>query len=274
MSAARPQSRDPLRTEQWPPERFYWSTIDAPARCRPGPLPPGLLAEATDDMPVDADLLHAVGALDPHGRVVVCAAPIEALQQLGPDVISLTPSALPPGIDIDRTSLELLVGRCEPMALRRVRTRAHLRLAGTLVTCVLLISLGLARRAAHDDSLAARCIAARTSLLTEIYLPEDQLERIIAHRMSLAEAQDQSPSDAVPTLATVLTAWPSSAESSVESLTVTPDRILASISLTSDPGPFLQSFALPASWRLDEPRLSTVRGLTHLGLQIRTEPSP
>lgn len=274
MRAARPQPRDPPRAGRWPPERFYWATIDAPARWRPGPLPPGLLAEAADDIPVNADLLHAVGTPDPHGRVVVCAAPIEALQQLGPDVISLTPSALPPGIDIDPASLELLVGRCEPMALCRRRERSHLHLAATLCACALLIAFGLARRASFARLEADLCISARMALLAEINLPEEQLERTIAHRSALASAQHQSPSDAVPTLAAVLTAWPTSTESSVESLTVTPDRILASVSLTSDPAPFLQSFALPASWRLDEPRLSTARGLTRLGLQIRTEPAP
>lgn len=274
MRALIRQASAVLRAEQWPPERFYWSSIDAPARWRPGPLPPGLLAEAADDIPVDADLLHAVGALDSQGWIVVCAATVDSLQTLPPEVISLTPSAVPPGIDIDPASLELLTGRCEPMALRRRRERSHLHLAATLLASALLVAMGFARRATNAEHLAASLASSRAALLSEFGLAEAQLEHAVAQRRALAQAHDQSPTDVVPTLAAVLAGWPTPMNTSVESLTVTPDRILASVSLTSDPAPFLQSFALPASWRLDEPRLSTARGLTRIGLQIRTEQSP
>lgn len=274
MSAARPQTRDLLRAEQWPPDRFYWSIIDAPGRWKPGLLPPGLLAETAGDIPVDPDTLHVIGAPDGAGRIVVCAAPLDAIQQLASDVVSLTPAAAPPGVDIDPAALQFLAGRCEPTILRRCRARAHLRLAGTLLTCVLLIALGLARRANLAELQAAWYATQRASLLADIGLAEDQLGHEIAARQSLVDARDQSPVDVLHVLADMLAAWPISADASVESLTVAPDRILASISLSSDPAAFLGSFDLPAAWRMEEPRLNTARGLTRLGLQIRTEPSP
>ena len=62
-------------TFAWPPERFYWSVLEAPGVRRPGPLPPGLLPEFQEDLPVPVEEVHAVSVPTGDGRLVVCAAP-------------------------------------------------------------------------------------------------------------------------------------------------------------------------------------------------------
>lgn len=260
--------------ERWPPERFYWSIIESRGHWRAGPLPPGLLAEAADDFPIDLDQLHAVGVTDSQAHLVVCAATLESLANVPPHIVSLTPAAPPPGVDVDPSTLELLVGRFEPLTWRRRRMRAHLHWAATVLGCAFLLAFGMVCRATDAESQAARLSAARGALLDALDLPEDQLAEEAAHRRALAEALDQAPTDAVPILGALLAAWPTSTDASVEALTVAPGQILASVSLTSDPASFLQTLALPASWRMDEPRLHTARGLSRLGLQIHTEPTP
>lgn len=80
----------------WPPQRFYWATIDGVGLRRPGLLPPGLLAVASDDIPADLGGLHAVGAPGRDGAVIVCAIERTHLEALDPETTSLRPSATPP----------------------------------------------------------------------------------------------------------------------------------------------------------------------------------
>ncbi|HHH27431.1 MAG TPA: hypothetical protein ENK57_03645, partial [Polyangiaceae bacterium] len=129
-----------------PPEAFYWAIVDGVGLRRPGPLPPGLRTLAADDIPVDIDTLHAVGTMSEQGSIVVCALEREQLEALGPDVVSLTPSAAPPGIEVALSQLELLAGQFEPRSVRRRRTRRHVSLAIVLLLCSVLIATGLTRR--------------------------------------------------------------------------------------------------------------------------------
>lgn len=264
----------PSRTEAWPSNRFYWSIIEGPARWCAGLLPPGLLAEAGDDFPIAIESLHAVGAADAEGRIVVCAVEHEALEALPSEVLSLRPREAPSGLDLDVSAFELLVGRWEPRPLRRRRTQKHLTLASAVLACALLITLGLARRAGHADRAATAFARQSAKAILATGIPEPQLQETIRERQALSTARRGAQLDAVPTLAALLAIWPTPASASVDSMTIASDRVLASVTLESDPKTFLEALTLPTGWRLDEPRLSSARSVTRLNLQLWTGEGP
>lgn len=139
---------------RWSTGRFYWAILDAPLR-RPGPLPPGLMLDLQDHVPLDVTALHAVGvplgASDGSGgfRTLACAVPRESLRELPGSLAALTPVTLPAGIapGANVELLNFLVGEFEPRSDRRRRTLMHaVAMAGTLMLA-LLVLLGLSRRA-------------------------------------------------------------------------------------------------------------------------------
>ncbi|MBK9189241.1 MAG: hypothetical protein IPM33_09835 [Phycisphaerales bacterium] len=139
----------------WPTNRFYWATLDAPGVRRVGPIPTGLLPLLEDDVPANADDLHAVGVPLSGGRLGVCAAEAAALRAVPPGVLSLTPEALPSflasqGLSPDQ--FNLLAGAFEPLPLRRRRFHRHAFAAGTVALCAALLAVGLHRRTAHWES--------------------------------------------------------------------------------------------------------------------------
>lgn len=257
--------------QSWPPERFYWSVIDGVGLRRPGPLPPGLLSLAADDIPVDVETLHAVGATTDDGRIIVCAVERGHLATLRQDAVSLTPTTTPPGIDIDAAQLELLVGAFEPRSVRRRRFRTHATLAATVLACMLLLTTGLSRRAAHDRETAAKISESRETLLSDAGINPQEIIRLIERSRALAEVRSSAPRDITPALAALLRNWPDTADASVESMSLGDGRVLASVSLDADPAIFLAAFSPPPGWRLEEPRLNSVRGLTRLSLELRQE---
>lgn len=258
----------------WPPARFYWAVIEGVSLRRPGPLPPGLVALAGDDIPADLDTLHAVGTPGPDNSVIVCAVERTHLDALDPETISLKPSSTPPGID--EADFELLVGRYEPRPVRNRRLRHHRSLAATVLLCSLLIATGLFRRASHDQQHARHWSQARLELLAQAGIEPAELDRQVQHHRVILDAATRSsaPRDAAPVLAALLQAWPNTSDAFVESVSLSDGRILASVSLASDPGSFLAAFEPPRGWRLEEPRLSTARGLSRIALDLRPEVSP
>jgi hypothetical protein len=260
----------------WPPERFYWAIVEGVALRRPGPLPPGLLTLAADDIPADIDTLHAVGAPDARGRVIICAADRAPLASLPHDSISLTPAAVPDFSDADPAAFELLVGAFEPRSIRTRRLRRHAGLAATVLLCGSLVAAGAIRRAAHDERTARRLTDARATLLAAAGLSADELAERLArqHALESALARATAPRDVTPLFADLLRRWPSTADASVESFSLTDSRVLASVSLASDPAAFLAGVSAPPGWRLEEPRLSATRGLTRVSLELTPEPAP
>jgi len=256
---------------RWPAERFYWAVIDGVDLRRPGVLPPGLAAIAADDIPVDIDTLHAIGAATQVGRILVCAAERTALEGLGPDVVSLTPAAAPPSIGADAAELELLVGRFEPRSVRARRTRRHASRAATVLACCVLIAIGLSRRAESDRGVAHAASDARAELLSEAGIPAGELKRRVGEARALEASRASAPRDVTADLASLLRLWPDTSDASVESVSFSDGRVLASVSLDSDPGAFLADFTLPPGWRLQEPRLNSSRGLTRMSLELREE---
>lgn len=160
--------------------------------------------------------------------------------------------------------------------MRRRRLGRHLSLAATVFACSLLVTVGLARRASHDRQLARQWSQAQSELLARADIEPTELDRMIQHRQAILDAASGSsaPGDATPVLAGLLQAWPNTSDAFVESVSLTDGRIVASVSLPSDPGTFLASFEPPPGWRLEEPRLSTARGLSRIALDLRPEVSP
>lgn len=265
----------PTTTFTWPPERFYWSVLDAPGMKRAGVLPPGLLPEFQEELPVPVEELHAVSVPTGDGRLVVCAAPRSALAELDQSLLSLTPERLPAVIaaPIECSCLNLLVGEFEPRPLRRARAIRHVLAAGVVLLAALIAVLGLVRRAGHWESVAEQARAASVQALLQIS-PGATLEKVLAELARLRPATEAAaslrpPPDAAPQLAALLNAWPAAIPSKPQSISVTPAALDVSVALDGNAAVFLRAFKPPPGWRLDEPRLNTAETITRVTLRMR-----
>lgn len=259
----------------WPTNHFYWAILDAPGVRRAGPIPAGLLPLLEDDVPANADDLHAVGVPLAGGRLGVCVAEATALRAIPPGVLSLTPEALPPflasqGLSPDQ--FNLLAGAFEPQPLRRRRFHRHAFAAGTVALCAALLAVGLHRRTAHWESYTHDARAASQTIAAEAAsVPPHQLaaqaSRVRGTLDALAKAAP-SP-DASIALAAVLRAWPTSIPNKPQSITTNAAGISISVTLEGEPAAFLDAFNPPQGWTLDEPRVNTADTVSRLALQLR-----
>lgn len=259
----------------WPTNHFYWAILDAPGVRRAGPIPAGLLPLLEDDVPANADDLHAVGVPLAGGRLGVCAAEAAALRAVPPGVLTLTPEALPPflashGLNPDQ--FNLLAGAFEPLPLRRRRFHRHAFAAGTVALCAALLAVGLHRRTArwesytHDARAASQTIAAEAASVPPLQLAA-QASRLRGTLDAMAKAAP-SP-DASIALAAVLRAWPTSIPSKPQSITTNAAGISIMVTLEGEPAVFLDAFKAPEGWMLDEPRVNTVENVSRLALNLR-----
>jgi hypothetical protein len=266
----------PQRVDQadvtWPPERFYWALVENAPWRGTGPLPPGLLSLAEDELPVSADELHAVGIPVDSG-VLVCAVPKDHLAAIDDSVLSLRPSTTPAGVQADCTQLNLLVGDCEPRRLRRARLGRHAVGATTLLLCGLLVSTGLARRAAHwahDAELAEKAWTTSATAQAPAAAPATvvmDLQRI-AGRLESAAAVEP-PADAALMLASLLEHWPAQVASKPQSITVRVGTVTVSV-LVADAPAFLTAIEPPEGWTMDQPMLNIAGDLTRLSLTFHS----
>lgn len=257
----------------WPAERFYWTVLEAPGWNRSGELPAGLVSMLEDDVPLDAGDLHAVGVPLPGGRMAVCAASRAALRELPPATLSLTPEAVPPFFENDPRRFNLLVGSFQPIPIRRARLRQHALAAATVMLCGVLVAAGLSRRAARWDALATSARDATTQLAAA-HSPSGTLHDLAAEAARLrasneAAARVALPRDASLALAATLQAWPAQIPSRPQSIAVGPTGVTIAVAVEGDAAPFLRSFAPPAGWSLDEPRLNAADKVTRLTLHMR-----
>ncbi|MCC6676320.1 MAG: hypothetical protein IT436_04175 [Phycisphaerales bacterium] len=281
---------DSVTTVHRPADRFYWAVLDAPGlRSRPGasarPLPPGLLAELADQIPQPLDEVWAVGLPIGDGRMLVCAARRDDLNQLDAGARALVPESLPPGIDralADRlSSFNLLVGDFEPAPVRRDRWRRHRAWAGLVVPLAVLVSVGLIRRAAHWSDVARAAEESQSQLAADLLGPGIPLEQVnytldaeLDRLRELARARPADPNDASVRLATLLRSWPAVIPSKPQSVSVNDSGVTVSVSVDGDPAPFLSAFKAPEGWALDEPRLNQAGELTRLTLHLHRKPPP
>jgi hypothetical protein len=290
-----------------PAERLYWSVLDAPrgARLRPGPLPIGLRIAFEEDVPIpeniagdEAGAMHIVCTPLPGGRILACGGPIaELTAALPPLATALIPASLPAFIHdelvadpaADRAadpaslaaSLNLLVGELEPAHIRAARARRRTVVLAASLLAVLLLALGLSRRAASDRLLAADALAAADTAAQDLgralslpaRITPDTLPAIlaVAQRSADAAARIAPPRDASGPLEALLAAWPAPPTfpavpdlhsnawtSTVQSLNVTGDTIALILTIDGEAAAFLREFTVPPGWSLDEPRLTTI----------------
>ncbi|MBX3322443.1 MAG: hypothetical protein KF757_05580 [Phycisphaeraceae bacterium] len=268
------------RIVTWSPQRCFWSVVEWPVRCKDGPAAAGLLHEAAADIPSDADTLSMVAARDGRGQTIVCAVSASDIQHVwsdpsGRDVISLQPATLPEWLDsdLDPSRLNFLVGRFAPRSLTRQRTVRHTVYAATLLLCAAMMALGLERRAQSHHASANRGQTAIEQMLQAANVDAEALERELAQRqdrLQLASALSL-PADATIALALVLSAWPDATDAFVESINVAEADIQIAVSTSADPATLLEAISAPAGWRLEEPRLSSARGLSRIALRLRPD---
>ena len=144
-----------------------------------------------------------------------------------------------------------------------------------MLICGVLLAAGLHRRALHWRDLAGSADAATEQLAIgfgstgrAVDLTAEAV-RLRGTREALAKAAP--PPDAAPALAAVLRAWPASAPSKPQSISVNPTGGAISVSIEGGPAAFLRAFTPPTGWAMDEPRLNTTDKVTRLALQLRLE---
>lgn len=273
-------------------QEFYWSvlTLDeaAPKGRRVRPTRDFLDSLFEEDLPLSLSELHAVYTPLPNGRFLTCAAPRALLAALPPDTLSLTPESVPESLGIDAGDLcghlNLLTGDFEPRELVRERSKRWTIAAVTCMACSLLLTIGLARRAAsaRDSArafdgatigLAKAALPDKTPTLTSAaYLTKQELTSLRTLRS--ADASSARTPDAVAPLVDLLGRLPRTTSLRTDVLAVTPQTITLNVATDADPQVFLKGLTPPAGWTLDEPRLTASRGegATTLAIQMRRAP--
>jgi len=291
-TAPRERGRDareaaPSADVRWPPERFFWGTLEAPGIQRPGVLPSAMALTFADVVPVPIEDLHVVMAPiqdaegTSAGRVIVCAARRADLEPLLASARSLTPKSLPGFIEQGGSSplalpLNLLVGGFEPIAFRQRRHRLISRAAMLWIALVAVTIAGLLRRTASSNEHAESYRAARDQAV-EAACPggtpmdlRDAVERL-ERRIDARRAADR-PTDISAVLAAFLRAWPldagEEAHPEIQSIALNERRMALSVLVKGDPSPLLARLKAPEGWILKEPRLTSVGDATRLSLEL------
>lgn len=255
---------------RWEASRFYWCVLEAPGWTRAGPMPDGLKGPLAAEVPAPVDALHAVVWPDGAGRLVVCALARTSLLTVG-DAISLCPDRVPEHLGGTPTDFNLLVGEFAPGPVVRARRWSHVLAASCFSIVVLLIALGLHRRALRLDAEARSAIELAVARLQSTGLDERSLSREVeAMRESAAGRPLLTPTaDASISLARVLAAWPSHADCTTHGITVDTSGVALSLSVPGDPSPLLASLRPPSGWSIDDPRINSSSGVTRLSLTMR-----
>ena len=215
-----------------PASTLYWSVLDPKplGRKEIAPAERPLLFEA--DLPVAIEEVQCAFAALPDGRILACGVERARLEEmLGSDPVSAVPDSVPDWAEagVDPGLLELLSGTLEPRALRRARRRFVLMAAASILLASALAAgavvahgNALLRAAAVADERRAELVKAslagsksRPGLPDELRLTAE-LRELRGTRLADAPVA----TDAAPSLAEVLAAWPDGVSAQVDSLNV------------------------------------------------------
>jgi len=257
-----------------PSERLFWSVVDAPG-VRGGPLPAGLWPMLEDDVPVNPELLWAVGTPIDGQRLLVCAALRSDLDTTIADM--LTPDRVPASIgeSVDPSRLNLMVGVFEPVASREARQRRHLISAAAGLVAAVLVGIGLERRAdvwreeARTSDAAARSVIG--SISPSLGWGKDDLAMELLQKQQAVPVELRAPGDAALAIAGLIGRWPTQIPSKTQSISVTGATASMSV-LVPPPGDaaaFIAALKPPEGWKLEEPRLVSVDKATRVNLELR-----
>lgn len=262
----------------FPAERLFWSVVEAPG-VPGGALPAGLWSALEDDVPVNPELVWAVGAPIDGQRLLVCAALRSDLAAIVTDDGVLTPDRIPESVmsahgDAHK-QLNLLVGAFEPVALRNARRRRHLRTAVAGLLCAVLVGIGLERRAsawntqARDLDAATRSVVASVS--PSLGWSRDDLEMELRQRKEAAPAALNVPGDAALALGALIARWPVQIPAKPQSISASANSASLSVLIPppGDAATFISALKPPEGWSLDEPRLVSVDKATRINLELR-----
>lgn len=262
-------TRNPGSTVRIPPEHLYWAIVEAKLPRRSGVADrDGLLALAQDDLPVEADRVHAVYTRLDDTRLLVCAVHAETLRALPAGTLRCTPSSIPDfASGGDPELLNLLVGSFEPAPLAAVRRRARSILFAGVILAIGLAALGLWRRAGAWEESRRATIAARDAALALAGADSPAQLRARVERAGAAAVARRSPDAATP-LAELLSAWPKT-DAEVTLLTVTPQTISLNAIVPEDAKGFVESLAAPQGFTADPPRVSSTPRGAGVAVQFR-----
>lgn len=149
------------------PEEFVFAVLES-RRSWKEALLPSAAAEAwryglETRIPFDADQLQAVFLRTGPGTVLACGMTHERIEQLcavNPELVSLAPDSLPEWLmgeaqAVEPARLNLLTGPHTPISVRRRQAITVMRVALCLGLALLLLAVGLERRATHQQREAA-----------------------------------------------------------------------------------------------------------------------
>lgn len=246
-----------------PPSEFYWAILpqESDIRVRCNPLDRRSIAILDTDfsahLPCPLEDLAVAYAPLSHATFIACGLPLATLDSaIRPDTLAVIPSQLPPWLvgehspascaaqpdhchgapspptdasSFDLRSLNLLIGRREPAALRRARRARTLAFVAAILSLGTIGATGLLRResAAHMRAAAAQSAIDR-SLQSPAASGFQLSPRTSASLISLAARARSLPAvasglasrDAGSTLESLLAHWPRSPGIRVTGLTV------------------------------------------------------
>jgi hypothetical protein len=277
----------------WPHDRFFWAILDSvidrkervsvrntnARRRHVRALSLGEMLLLESEIPVPIDEVHAIGMPLSDGRVAVVAALHHDLDSLDLRTVRLIPASLPECIktEFDETirpsTFNLLIGARLSRTLQTRHRHRHFVAMGFVLAFVALIALGLDRRARRWTADARAFEIAALEHVHRVLGPKADVDTL-AITLDRERIQSQRhvttprPRDAAIDLASALSAWPSSIDARVHSLTINSAGVAFSLSTEGDPTPLLGALKLPTDWTMEEPRLNTSDHTTRVSLAM------
>lgn len=273
-----PSHDDPL-TLQLPARDFYWSVTDASSLppCEPHRMSAGVRAALDErfqqELPFSIDDLAVAYTPASSGAIVACALPIAALQAAiatHPQILSLTPLEVPAELACaaDPRQLNVLTGLFEPLAIRRARHRRTLASLSFGALALLVLTIGVARRAEHLRSSAAALDVSisesasqgsglRTNAEISLRALEAERDRLILTRT--AGAQRTLPMDVAHSASAVLAAWPPDLEIQTHTFSATSQGITIAAEMKDQASAqtLAKSLGSIPGWNLRVPRMQS-----------------
>lgn len=257
-----------------PAERLFWSVLDAPG-IKGGSLPAGLWPLLEDDVPVNTELVWAVGTPIDNQRHLVCAALRSELTSIVAHDGVLTPDRVPELVveSIEPSLLNLLVGTFEPAPIRKARQRRRLAVAAVALVSAILLGVGLERRSgvwhqeAKDLDAAAQQVIA--SISPSLGWNRDDLAMELVQKKEGLPVELKPPGDAALAVAGLIGRWPTQIPAKPQSISASGASASVSVLVFGDAATFIAALKPPDGWMLEEPRLVSVDKATRINLELR-----
>lgn len=260
-----------------PATEFYWGVFPSsaetpwPRDLRRASARAALDHEFQKFLPLSIDDAVPAYTRSTDQRVIACALPLARVRELlaaEPGLLQLGPAAIPAEFEaqvIDLSELNLLTGPYEPAPVRASREKRTLRLQLAAGAGLLLLALGLGRRAAHkaaqteaillDTTSAVQQLTGRSGSLDEVEpVLRHERQRLVATRS--AHAARNLPADAAQGLLAVLRVWPGNIDVRTQSLSASAQGVTVGAEVATQDAARDLTHALGQAdgWTLQTPR--------------------